>query len=62
MILVLYRLMLLHHLQTKRGDNMKSVYEKPEMEIKEFTNEDIITVSGGLVKSKFSLGESVIEF
>ena len=54
--------MLLLHLQTKRGDNMKSVYEKPEMEIKEFTNEDIITVSGGLVKSKFSLGESVIEF
>lgn len=41
---------------------MKSVYEKPEMEIKEFTNEDIITVSGDLVKSKFSLGESVIEF
>lgn len=42
---------------------MKNVYEKPEMVITEFTNEDIITVSGGgLVTTKFTKGESVIEF
>lgn len=44
------------------GDNMKKVYEKPVMVVEKFTNEDIITVSGGLVRTKFNTGDNVIEF
>lgn len=43
---------------------MKS-YEKPVLEISEFTNEDIITASGGLnlyKTGKMQQGENVIDF
>lgn len=46
---------------------MKKVYTKPEMDIKTFANEDIITVSGGLVTSinggaKYGSGDNIINF
>jgi hypothetical protein len=46
---------------------MKKVYEKPSMAIERFTNEDVITTSGGLVTSKFNVqsgldGENVVNF
>jgi hypothetical protein len=45
---------------------MKKVYDKPVMAIERFTNEDVITVSGGLVTSKFTkdtqLNENVIDY
>jgi hypothetical protein len=48
---------------SERGDNMKNVYEKPEVTIVNFNNEDIITASGGLVVSKFTMdSENVVEF
>lgn len=43
---------------------MKS-YEKPVLEIAEFSNEDVITASGGLnlyKKGTYSVGENEINF
>lgn len=43
---------------------MKKIYEKPEVMVVELQNEDIITVSGGLVKSKFTIdsGSNTISY
>lgn len=46
---------------------MKRVYEKPSMAVERFTNEDVITKSGGLVTSKFTVGtglagENVVDY
>lgn len=40
-------------------------YEKPEIQVSTFTNEDVITASGGLnlyASGKMSQGENVIDY
>lgn len=46
---------------------MRKVYEKPELAVERFSNEDVITASGGLVTTKFNIasgleGENVVDY
>ncbi len=44
---------------------MKKIYERPQVVVETFSNEDIITVSGGIVIGNFkneNKGENLVSF